>query len=382
MCEREAVETRTVPVTRKVMCALLLMAGTMGQQACLQVETNLLDASSPMGLLISAALASRPLGFLAVGQSCTAWSSTDGTSWSQLPNNFTGCDRNASAELYSVAYGSGVFVVVGSTTGTNAGCGIWTGKDGRNWTRQSCSFAYPLRAVAYSSSLQRFVAVGTNSDAVVCDSMFSSLDGNTWNVASSSPSCAGGGGTLFAKSLISYGTKLMVLTSSGTATTPDGNAWTATSSIPFLTPNNSLVVGTSARIAAVGAAGGTAAFQYSDNEGGTPWTASAGAFGVEMKAAAFDGTKAVGVGNNCNLVHSTDNFVNIAATPSSMGTGCSGVDWSALAYSASRGGFVAGGKTTGDLKETFASSKTGAADSWTVVSLANGNQVNAIVAAE
>ncbi|TGK35730.1 hypothetical protein [Leptospira andrefontaineae] len=133
--------------------------------------------------------------FVAVGLVCSLWTSKDGTTWTATSSAFPDC---SGGELYSVAYGNGLFVAVGTlsaafTTRTN-NCGLWTSADAATWTRIPCpnSATYPtpgnlpLRTITYGSvgGVNKFIATG--SKFVYGDGgkayLIQSLDGVTWTV--------------------------------------------------------------------------------------------------------------------------------------------------------------------------------------------------------
>lgn len=92
------------------------------------------------------------------------WASSDGSSWSQT--------WNYPVSLYSIAWGSGRFVAVGS------GNIIATSEDGLHWdVRHDPNMDNSLMGVAYGGG--RFVAAAERDGLV-----FSSPDGITWDVAS------------------------------------------------------------------------------------------------------------------------------------------------------------------------------------------------------
>lgn len=365
------------------LAGFLLMLGAL-HTSCLKVELNELDSSTPLGLITTLLLVPRTPGFLAVGRNCTAWSSQNGSSWTQLANSFAGCNGGGMAELYSVAYGNGTYVVVGSATNATDGCGIWTSRNGTEWTARSCTFAYALRAVAFSKSLGYFVTIGANSDGSVCDALVSNADASVWTVASSQPSCAGVAGNIRAKHMIAYGGGFMALT--GTVSTHisgTGSSWAGTASTPVTTTNNALVGFSSGRIASLGFGGGFGAASTTDNAGSTAWSVNVpAAFTQDIKSGAVNSASFVGVAFNCRLARSGDNLATISAGVQDFGSNCSSIDWSAVVYSSSLARFVAGGNSSVDSKEQFAFSTTGDKDSWSMVPLSNTNQVNAIVAVE
>ncbi|WP_457630780.1 WD40/YVTN/BNR-like repeat-containing protein, partial [Oceanithermus sp.] len=102
-------------------------------------------------------------GFVAVGDSGTIVTSSDGANWT---------DRTASSgttnDLYSVAYGGGVYVAVGD------GGTIVTSSDGASWTDRTASSGTTndLYGIAYGNGL--FVAAGAGG------TVLTSTDGANW----------------------------------------------------------------------------------------------------------------------------------------------------------------------------------------------------------
>lgn len=76
--------------------------------------------------------------YLAVGQACSTWISGDGIVWDGSQTRVTGCNSGLSVSLNSAAFGNGTWVIVGSTSAVNTGCGIWTSSDAINWTQRVC----------------------------------------------------------------------------------------------------------------------------------------------------------------------------------------------------------------------------------------------------
>lgn len=133
--------------------------------------------------------------FVAVGLACSVWASDDGITWTASVGAtvFPDC---SGGNLYSVAYGKGLFVAVGTLSGdftsrTN-NCGIWTSPDAVTWTRISCpNFAaypaignLPLRTISYGSvgGVNKFIATGSKFAYGDGEKLYAvqSLDGVTW----------------------------------------------------------------------------------------------------------------------------------------------------------------------------------------------------------
>ncbi|PJZ64313.1 hypothetical protein EHQ27_16990 [Leptospira wolffii] len=143
--------------------------------------------------------------FLAVGVGCTVWTSNDGENWSARGGSgvFPGCSGGS---LYSVAYGNGTWVAVGTliysyvTRDNNSG--IWYSKDGETWTQVTApvdsgyatlSPTLPLRSVSYGKvgGVNKFIAAGTKlgqySGAVDRLYIIQSTDGVNWTTFENLP---------------------------------------------------------------------------------------------------------------------------------------------------------------------------------------------------
>jgi hypothetical protein len=102
--------------------------------------------------------------FVIVGDSCTIWTSIDGTTWTLKnagPNQW----------LHSITYGNGIYVAVG-TGGT-----ILTSPDASTWTIQNSGTTAYLTSVAFGNG--QFVAVGYQ------ETILTSSDAATWTMKKS-----------------------------------------------------------------------------------------------------------------------------------------------------------------------------------------------------
>ncbi|OFW79260.1 MAG: hypothetical protein A2201_00395, partial [Alicyclobacillus sp. RIFOXYA1_FULL_53_8] len=143
--------------------------------------------------------------FVIVGQNGEIDTSSNGTSWTHQVSG-------TPYELYSVAYGNGKYVAVGSNDGTNSEL-VDTSSDGITWSTQTVSGA-SFEAVTYGGG--QFVAAG---DA---GTVYTSPDGVTWTSHSAG---AGFSGNLYA---ITYGNGTFVAVGPGGAisTSTNGATWT------------------------------------------------------------------------------------------------------------------------------------------------------------
>jgi hypothetical protein len=153
--------------------------------------------------------------FVAVGDSGTILTSSDGANWtlraSAAPN----------LRLTAVTYGSNSFVAVGATIETTNHPVVWTSPGGTTWTpRDSGSLLLSggnwLSGVTYGKG--RFVAVGgipsTNTVAV-------SSDGISWTLRDSGLSNTG----LTPLSGVAYGNGVFVAVGADVTTSEDGLVW-------------------------------------------------------------------------------------------------------------------------------------------------------------
>ncbi|TGM12786.1 hypothetical protein EHQ81_12940 [Leptospira selangorensis] len=171
---------------------------------CNQAKEVSIDASkSLVGLGLDLTLSNQlqptdnGVEFVAVGVACSLWTSKDGIAWTASSGSsvFPDCSGGS---LYSVTYGNGLFVAIGTVTGdftsrTN-NCGLWTSSDALTWTRISCpnSTTYPsqgnlpLRTISYGSvgGVNKFIATGSKFAYGSGEKLYmiQSLDGVTWTV--------------------------------------------------------------------------------------------------------------------------------------------------------------------------------------------------------
>jgi hypothetical protein len=140
---------------------------------------------------------------VAVGESGSLYTSSDGTTWK-------GLSSGTNQSLLDAAYGGGTFVAVGRS-GT-----ILTSPDGITWTSRSSGTGHDLNGVGYGQGI--FVAVGDRG------AILSSPDGVSWAARDS--------GTHQWLKKVAYGSGTFVAAGgNGTLlTSPDGAAWTVRNS--------------------------------------------------------------------------------------------------------------------------------------------------------
>ncbi|TGL60539.1 hypothetical protein [Leptospira sarikeiensis] len=135
--------------------------------------------------------------FAAVGLVCSLWTSVDGVAWTVNTGSsvFPDC---SGGNLYSITYGNGLFVAVGTLSGDftsrSNNCGIWTSPDAVTWKRIACPNSavhvsqvnLPLRTITYGSvgGVNKFIATGSKYASSSGDNLYmvQSSDGVTWTV--------------------------------------------------------------------------------------------------------------------------------------------------------------------------------------------------------
>jgi len=228
--------------------------------------------------------------YVAVGNSGTLTTSTDGTTWTTRTSGF------GTAFIVGVTYGDGLYVAVGNS-GT-----LTTSPDGTTWTTRTSGFGTTtIRGVTYGDGL--YVAVGNSG------TLTTSTDGTTWTTRTS-----GFGTTTISD--VTYGDGLYVAVGySGTMTTStDGITWTTrtsgfgTSIIRGVTYGDGLYV-------AVGNSG-----TLTTSTDGTTWTTRTSGFGTAFIVGVTYGDGLyVAVGDSGKLTTSTDGITWTSRT-SGFGT--------------------------------------------------------------
>lgn len=147
--------------------------------------------------------------FVAIGSDGKAASSTDGVNWTQRTTGFTD-------QLWSVAYGNGLWIIGGVA-------GIATSTDGINWTKRPGPLTNPngtVAALCYANGI--WVASGSSGW------LSTSTNGTTWTVR---PDILGGTGNPYCKA-ITYANGLFVAVGFGgkISTSTNGTTWTARTS--------------------------------------------------------------------------------------------------------------------------------------------------------
>ena len=157
--------------------------------------------------------------FVAVMQNGTAWTSTDGLTWTAISSGaITG--NGWQSVTYGGAPGTERFVAVASAPGAQSTA---YSTDGLTWTNGTGVSGKEFKSVAYGgpSGFEAFVAVGDNGTVMM------SPDGNTWTSRTAAStndwmSVTYGGGLFAAVSIDGIGNRVM--------TSPDGITWTSRTS--------------------------------------------------------------------------------------------------------------------------------------------------------
>jgi hypothetical protein len=99
--------------------------------------------------------------WVAVGSNNKVLTSADGSNWTETTGAYKGAQWNW------ITYGNGKFVAVGSAdvAGKSIGAVMYS-TDGITWTKGNSGTSNHLQSVAYSPTLNVFVAVGNNGSIV------------------------------------------------------------------------------------------------------------------------------------------------------------------------------------------------------------------------
>lgn len=100
--------------------------------------------------------------WIAVGKNNLVVTSTNGTTWTESRGAYSGAQWNW------LAYGNSKFVAVGSATvgGQSVGAVMYSDDGGLKWIKGNAGTSSHLQSVAYSPTLNVFVAVGNNGAIV------------------------------------------------------------------------------------------------------------------------------------------------------------------------------------------------------------------------
>ncbi|PJZ70610.1 hypothetical protein CH373_06595 [Leptospira perolatii] len=359
--------------------------------SCLKVHLNPFDTTTSQGLLLYEIMGSQTR-YLAVGANCASWVSPDGVSWDRPPNTaFPGCTfvpgGPSNGSLNGAIYFNGQFIVVGSTSGSG-GCGIWTSPDAYTWTQRTCDIIGGTPTALFTLTIvgTEVIAGGSVNSSGDCSFQKSSGDLSKWTQvlhtacgSQSIASMAVSGTTLLSSEFLnvmepSPPTNLVpndaIFLSSNS-----GSTWvagTAPTNMAFF----NIIPGANGRILAFGeVVTRTGGLSFSDTAGST-WNtpATVAVSGATISGGTVLGNTFVGVGGNCDLVMSMDNGQSFQPF-TTMGSGCSGVNWSPIVVNPITGVFVAAGNLGTPSTEVFAMSTSGLNGTWTITTLANTNYI-------
>jgi hypothetical protein len=253
-----------------------------------------------------------------------------------------------SAIVSGGAKDNGMWVAVG----TGSGSAIQTSYDGITWTDSAND---PFSGgtgigIEYSSSQNKWVAVGYNSDAIV--SIATSTDGITWTDASNNPFFGGNGRGIayssFANQWVAVGANLDTTVS--IATSSDGMTWTDASNNPFSGGQGYGIAWGSNKWVAVGNNYPGSTVCIASSQDGMTWTDSSNNpfSGGQGNGIAWSGSYWVAVGNNSDgtvcIASSTDGMTWTDASNNPFPDGYA----SEIAYSFSQNKWVAVGVNSGN----------------------------------
>ncbi|MBM9577831.1 hypothetical protein JWG45_11810 [Leptospira sp. 201903070] len=361
--------------------------------SCAEAEKSSFDNSNPLAMLVQFGWSlglvppkgAGALEFVAVGSNCSSWTSGDGTTWKYSATRFPGCTNGS---VYSVAYGNGTWVAVGTLTGTT-GCGIWSSQDGETWTQSSCgagmitisgtptSVIRNLYTVTFGGG--RFFAAGDHIAAQTGVGFFGQIsnDGKSWQFLAIPD-----GSTYIGTDYFSFSTYSAANSEIYFSGFHSVNSELAQFSLPSLT-NSDVSISTPSSKNGVLALKSGKVFVFGGNTDVNP-TASFAKIGNTVLTVASSGTfntavpgfinsavegkdKIVVFGNQCALDYYdlTLQVWHPAASPNM--SQCSGLDWMSSTYNSTLDLFVSGGSVSTNIPTAFGFSKTGLPSDWTVV---------------
>lgn len=211
----------------------------------------------------------------------------------------TSANTNTALILYDIAYGNGVWVVVGANTvGTLLGGSIQSSTDGLTWTNRTVANTNKMYGVGYGNGI--FIAVGSNG------ALQTSTDGTTWTNRTSNSNNQ----DLYN---VAYGNGVYVAV--GGAVNPNGTIISSTDGTTWIrrTAANvfaltSVAFGNGTFVVAGGNAAGSGSLQSSTD--GTTWTNRTVANSNPMSCIAYgNGIFVTGSDTSPTIQYSTDNGV-------------------------------------------------------------------------
>jgi hypothetical protein len=151
------------------------------------------------------AVAAGSPGFVAAGTGsgrAVLWTSTDGSTWSRVPDApmfgaRPGSGPGASISGVGVAGRPGLTVVMGWAYGVGPGGEpaviAWWSPDGRTWTKAAVERGGGGQVFSVAATAARFLATGPSGEPSCRGGIWSSVDGATWTCEASAPAFEGFG---------------------------------------------------------------------------------------------------------------------------------------------------------------------------------------------
>lgn len=146
---------------------------------------------APEGSAVTAVTAGGP-GFVAVGFDGTdramVWVSTDGLEWTGVPDS----DVFARASMAGVTSRNGRLIAVGRdlTSVDDERAAAWVSRDGITWRRVGGPELDGAQMISVAPGGPGFVAVGTMLEGVDASAVWTSVDGESWDLAPQQPDLA------------------------------------------------------------------------------------------------------------------------------------------------------------------------------------------------
>lgn len=178
----------------------------------------------------------------------TVWSSADGKTWDLLTDSAPFMPRYGHG---AVVYNDRLWVVGGrgeSADGKFQGLlnDVWSSPDGRNWSLETSSAAFPPRNdLSLVTFAGRMWVIGGAGESGGLSDIWSSTDGRTWTLDTASAPFS----TLARASVVESGSRLWLFEGNSYYHTPaaiwssaDGRAWTQMGVLPFLPAGTQAVV--------------------------------------------------------------------------------------------------------------------------------------------
>ncbi len=370
----------------------LMLVGWLGIGCvgCVAFETSSLDSATGEGsllamILLAGTISPIPTLYVAGGNNCTIFTSSDGKAWSTATQPLPNCVAGAGA-VYTMHFADGLFWAGGSLTTASSGCGLWSSPDAKSWTQRQCTVANAVirsftSGFVGSIGTRVFVAGSTTGTPAAQTFMVSTNGGATWTERTGPAAAAGdyvGSLAFFNNIFVATTTNTAVTTRS----TDGGSSWSAsgTTGMAFSTTTFPVLIATADRFVAEGLFSGFA-YYLSSMDSGASWansfTGTAASAPHRAVAYSADQGRLVMMHDGCSVRTATT--YNAFDSGITMGTVCSGIDWRTVVYDPGLKQFVAAGNATTGVLERFAYSPSGLVDTWTInTTSTNANTINAM----